>query len=141
MIAPNASDQWWNRNLTFLPTVEALVFASAGFLYGREVHRERAEKAEIRADKNLKNATEAIDKGQALKRDITKLAEAYSKHSKAFDILSSLETHPTILEDIPSAKELGNFLEMAPSLQSDLIELKDKANEYFPNHSSPSEQL
>lgn len=44
-----ATDQEWARLIYLLSGIEAIVFAAAGFLFGREVHRERAESAEAKA--------------------------------------------------------------------------------------------
>src|SRR2546425_13259833 len=40
----------WSRSAYLYAGVEAIAYAAAGFLFGREVHRQRAEKAEQRAD-------------------------------------------------------------------------------------------
>jgi hypothetical protein len=60
------SDREWTRATYLLNGVEAVAFAAAGFLFGREVNRQRAEKAEEAVDKANsdaqaanKNATEA----------------------------------------------------------------------------------
>ena len=42
----------WDKALFLYKGIEAIALAAAGFLFGREVHRERAEKAEERADRN-----------------------------------------------------------------------------------------
>ncbi len=49
----------WGRSVYLFAGVEAIAFAAAGFLFGREVNRQRAEKAEARADKSQKDATDA----------------------------------------------------------------------------------
>lgn len=41
----------WGRNAFLYGGVEALAYAAAGFLFGREVNRKRAESAEANADK------------------------------------------------------------------------------------------
>jgi len=67
----------WNRSAYLFAGVEAVAYAAAGFLFGREVHRQRAEKAERRAESEQhrateanKKATEQTVKGQALKKVI-----------------------------------------------------------------------
>ena len=69
----NAPDIAWTRGVYLLSGVEAVAFAAAGFLFGREVNRERAENAEKRAadaaDKaaaESKKASEAETKGTYL---------------------------------------------------------------------------
>ena len=67
----------WNRAAYLFSGVEAIAYAAAGFLFGREVHRQRAEQAEQRAGSEQrraaeaeKKATEETTKGQTLKRVI-----------------------------------------------------------------------
>jgi len=48
----NASELEWTRAVYLLSGVEAVAFAAAGFIFGREVNRQRAEKAEQRASKS-----------------------------------------------------------------------------------------
>jgi hypothetical protein len=40
----------WARRMAIFGSVEAIVFAAAGFLFGREVNRQRAENAEESAE-------------------------------------------------------------------------------------------
>jgi lysylphosphatidylglycerol synthetase-like protein (DUF2156 family) len=58
------NEQQWLRSTWIFSGVEAIVFAAVGWLFGREVHREQAEKAEARADA----ATEMANKGEVLAR-------------------------------------------------------------------------
>jgi hypothetical protein len=55
-------DKIWTRHTYLLGGIEAVAFAGAGFLFGREVHRGQAENAEKRADEAQKEA----NKGKAL---------------------------------------------------------------------------
>jgi hypothetical protein len=52
----------WNRAAYLFNGVEAVAYAAAGFLFGREVHRSRAEQAEHRATTEEERATEATKK-------------------------------------------------------------------------------
>ena len=45
----SASEMEWTRAVYLLSGVEAIAFAAAGFIFGREVNRQRAQKAEERA--------------------------------------------------------------------------------------------
>ena len=67
----------WTRAVFLLNGVEAITFAAAGYLFGREVHRGRAENAEKRADlaedKAQKNEN-AANKGRALAKAVTALS-------------------------------------------------------------------
>jgi len=51
-------DKQWARYTYLYAGIEAVAFAAAGFLFGREVHRERADKAEGRATDAEHRATE-----------------------------------------------------------------------------------
>lgn len=76
-IASAADERLWTRSIFLYGAVEALAFAAAGYLFGKEVHRQQAENAEKRADKKTQEAetskaeaaaTQA--KGQALKKAV-----------------------------------------------------------------------
>jgi hypothetical protein len=45
----SASDSEWNRAIYLLGGVEAIAFAAAGYFFGKEVNRKRAENAEANA--------------------------------------------------------------------------------------------
>jgi hypothetical protein len=67
----------WERYVYLLSGVEAVVFAAVGWLFGKEVHREQAQKAEAKAEdasaKHVVAASEAATekaKGLALARAI-----------------------------------------------------------------------
>lgn len=55
----NADDRQWTRLTYLFNGVEAITFAAAGYLFGREVNRRRAETAEARAEQAENNATES----------------------------------------------------------------------------------
>lgn len=65
MIADD-TDAAWDRRVYVFGSVEALVFAAVGWVFGREVHRADAEKARQDADQAKKDAkaaqAEAADK-------------------------------------------------------------------------------
>src|SRR5205807_7563782 len=78
-----SSDATWARTLQVFGSVEALAFGAAGFFFGREVHRERAVRAEEHAkvsDKKASHATEiaieAEKKANQEKRKTVELASA-----------------------------------------------------------------
>jgi hypothetical protein len=52
-------DTHWARRHGIFSGVEALALAAAGFVFGREVNRQRAEEASQRASENAKRATDA----------------------------------------------------------------------------------
>jgi hypothetical protein len=53
------SDLKWDRATLVYTSVEAIAFAAAGYFFGKEVHRERAETAEQEADQANTNAQNA----------------------------------------------------------------------------------
>lgn len=57
----------WTRLVYLLTGVEAIAFAAAGFLFGKEVHRKQAEQAEKRADEASKTAASAKDEAAEAK--------------------------------------------------------------------------
>ena len=76
-------NELWTRAVYLLGGVEAITFSAAGYFFGREVHRERAEQAEEKAAQAHadvvgaeKRATEAESKGKALKAAIAAEASA-----------------------------------------------------------------
>ncbi len=76
-IAPTKEEALWNRSLALFGSVEAIAFTAAGYLFGKEVHREQAQQAEKRADEKTAEAAdaktaaaEARAKGQSLRKAI-----------------------------------------------------------------------
>ena len=73
-----ASEITWQRRVYLLSAVEAIAFAGAGWLFGREVHRQQAEAAENRAEKAeaaAAGASAAHERGMALKHAVLAAAE------------------------------------------------------------------
>ncbi len=69
-----SSETTWNRALYLFAGVEAIAFAAAGYFFGREVNRQRAESAEWRAGQAeqqrqqwSERALEAETRGQSLR--------------------------------------------------------------------------
>lgn len=77
----------WSRALFLLNGVEAVAFAAAGFLFGREVNRGRAENAEQLASSEAK-------RGQALAQEVKVEAGPPSQRT----VPASLETLDKSLE-------------------------------------------
>jgi len=67
------SETSWSRALYLYRGVEALAFAAAGFLFGREVQRRRADEAEGRATHAQEAALSATARGEALAEAIRAL--------------------------------------------------------------------
>ncbi|GEM84005.1 hypothetical protein [Meiothermus hypogaeus] len=79
-----SSETTWSRALYLFAGVEAMAFAAAGYLFGREVNRQRAESAERRAsqaEQQLRQwserALEAEAKGQSLSTAARVMAEQH----------------------------------------------------------------
>ena len=104
-----------------LPIAEALIYASAGFIFGREVHREEAAKSDKRANKESNRATDAIANGRALKSSIKGFASQYEPQRmdnlyQLFSIEGSAKQAPLIKTD----------------MKTDLNKLILEADKYFP---------
>jgi hypothetical protein len=65
----------WTRKAYLLHGVEAIAFAAAGFLFGKEVHRQRAEKAEEAAKGAMRQAADAEGRGKKLALTVKAAAE------------------------------------------------------------------
>ncbi len=83
LTGPNVTEIEWGRNVYLYGGLEALAFAAAGFLFGREVHRQRAERAERHADSAQRDANSARNaaatsaaNGRALAEGVRAIAEA-----------------------------------------------------------------
>ncbi|HYR07955.1 MAG TPA: hypothetical protein VEQ60_09310 [Longimicrobium sp.] len=73
---------FWDRYLYLFSSVEALAFAAAGFFFGREVNRGRAQAAESRANAEANRASQAEKKeadakakGEVLADSLKQLAD------------------------------------------------------------------
>lgn len=64
----------WTRALYLLNGVEAIAFAAAGYLFGREVNRGRAQNAEELARTERNRADQSEAKGQTLAQQIREAA-------------------------------------------------------------------
>lgn len=71
-----ATELEWTRSVYLFGSVEAITFAAAGFVFGREVHRRQAESAEARADEAQSAAQAARQEAAAAGADV---AEAEAK--------------------------------------------------------------
>ncbi len=80
----------WGRNAYLYAGVEALAYAAGGFLFGREVNRQRAEKAEETGDRARREAgaaqrvaAQSVAHGRALADGIRELELAQSARRAA----------------------------------------------------------
>jgi ABC-type transport system involved in cytochrome bd biosynthesis fused ATPase/permease subunit len=70
------SQQTWERYVYLLNGFEAIVFAGAGWFFGKEVHRERAEKAEEKATQASAGQVAAVKEAAAEKQKGLSLAQS-----------------------------------------------------------------
>lgn len=74
-------EKQWTRAVYVFSGVEALAFSAAGFFFGSQVHRERAEKAEQRASK----AEQDTAKGKFLADLVEEKAERVAGARASFE--------------------------------------------------------
>jgi hypothetical protein len=114
-----ASEQEWSRAVYVFSGVQAIACAAAGFLFGREVHRGRAETAERHAQAARIAAEDAEQRG-------AELAEAVRRQGKpraSFDRrgrgdeagwLTELADRLFPAKDSPQALELNDLPKRGP---------------------------
>ena len=73
----------WGRLIYLLNGVEAIAYAAAGFLFGREVNRARAEKAEEARDDAMTTAEEARETAADARVKATKAETAHETAGRA----------------------------------------------------------
>lgn len=95
--ADMATGDTWARYIVLLTGVESIVFAAVGWLFGREVNRQRAEVAEKDKEKAQDAAAEAQE------------AEQKSKE----ELVAAQETNENLQAAIGTARDLG--LQGAPT--------------------------
>jgi hypothetical protein len=119
-LTTEANESEWARYVYVFGGIEAIAFAAAGFLFGKEVHRAQAESAEKRATdaegKAKESETEAV-KGRELATFIKARAEAVRTQAARAAEVGFRGTKP--------AAELG-------SVQAELDEISSVAKKLFP---------
>ena len=107
----------WDRLVYVFGGIEAVAFAAAGYFFGKEVHRERAEKAENKAA----NAEDAA------KKDHGKTLVAETKFSSLVKYINANVPRSTIqfpdLSDLVKLANRSGIDEKAPELME---AIKDK---------------
>jgi hypothetical protein len=129
----SAVELQWTRMIYLLNGVEAVAFAAAGYLFGKEVHRQSAEDAKQNAEEAKTDATVArMESAQADRR--ANAAEMLAAEAKANGnalkaaVLAKAGAQPPRRE-LPAAPSDARPAEAAPS---DLAELADLAKMLFP---------
>jgi hypothetical protein len=117
-VAPTREETLWNRSLVLFGSVEAIAFTAAGYLFGKEVHREQAQQAERRADEKTAEAgaaraaaAEARAKGESLKKAIEAKQPSVSRGT----INESLQ-HPGAGAESAAGGALNELATLAQSL-------------------------
>ena len=112
-----AEEPEWTRAVYLFTGVEAIAFAAAGFLFGREVHRKEAQKAGERADAADKRATEAQNsatnaavKGNALAEAIRVKAKGQRSKTAPYTILGADKAVEATQADFDELVALANRL-------------------------------
>ena len=113
----NATELEWTRAVYLLSGVEAIVFAAAGFLFGREVHRVRAEKAEERAEKAETDASESKERAVTAEIKGESLAAAINAKQKGIESMApQYEAFGPKTAATLSQANLNELAEMAQSM-------------------------
>jgi len=145
----NATELEWQRDVYLLSGVEAVAFAAAGFLFGKEVHRQQAEQAMARAGKAEEKAAEAQQNAQlanrtaievrtrarALTAAINAKAEGYAQKAQTRQVPPPLpiESMAPAGVEIPLGEQISEQPAAQPPFsQADLLELQRLAKELFP---------
>ena len=141
--ASGATELEWQRDVYLLSGVEAVAFAAAGFLFGKEIHRQQAAQATTRADKAEEKAAEAQQNAQlanrtaievrsrarALTAAINAKAEGYAQEAQTRHVSTPAPTESMA----PMAEQTPQPPAAQPSSsQADLLELQRLAKELFP---------
>ena len=82
----------WSRSIFLFSGVEAIVFAAAGFLFGREVNRKRAENAE----EDRKRAEEAKEKAEIKKEEAKEQARTERSNALILGAMAVQEARSTV---------------------------------------------
>ena len=109
----------WGRYTYLFRSLEALAYAAAGFLFGREVNRQRAENAEANADKSQEIAFEA--------QGVAAVSEANGK---------ALATGVRALHDFHDSGQMHPELDSGTGAEAAPISvemLRSMADEMFPS--------
>lgn len=116
----DADEREWSRSLLLFSGVEAIVFAAAGFLFGREVNRKRAQNAE-EAKKLAEKQKEAAKKQEVEERKNALILGAMAIQSERMS--SQATDQRTALEGMaPKENPLGSIAETARKMYPELLE-------------------
>ncbi|MGP0016980.1 MAG: hypothetical protein ACLPHP_00310 [Candidatus Sulfotelmatobacter sp.] len=120
-LAPRVPEVLWERYIYLYGAVEAIAFAAAGFLFGREVNRQRAENAEATARDKTEEASRAKEGAAAANANGQSLTKA---------IIAKLTTQTT--GALYDSLGRSNTAAVQTLAQSQLEELAEFAKSLFP---------
>jgi uncharacterized integral membrane protein len=104
-----AAELQWQRAVYLFSGVEAIAFAAAGFLFGREINRKRAERAEKEGDtakQEAKTAEKNALRGKALFEYIKAKAEGQRDKAEPYGALGGDKAQQVIKADF---KEMETY--------------------------------
>jgi len=108
----------WSRYIYLFSGVEAILFSAVGFIFGKEVNRTRADKAEKKEEEANKEKEAAKDKANAEAAKGKKLAEK---------VLDKIETPP----DTPNVMNIRKISQGNEELE--LVNLAKYAQKLYPD--------
>ena len=111
MAGPKIEQVHWVRLTYLFSGVEAIAFAAAGFLFGKEVHRRQAENAEARASDAQHKATAALANGRVLANKIREHAKPISSNQPMANAQSQIDEKTKLDSLIETANALFPPLE------------------------------
>ena len=112
--AGDVQQQQWDRLVYIFGGVEAVAFAAAGFFFGREVNRERAENAEDKAkeaEKTAKEDGEKKSKAETKLNSLVKYIETQAPHRSI---------HAVVMDDLRNQARQTGIEEQAPELMASI---------------------
>lgn len=124
MFATGVEETIWSRRVFLLTGFESIVFAGAGFLFGKEVHRKEAENAKADADEAKQQAKAQAGKADAerdkaegaLKAEATARSQAAEVSAKGQALTAQINAAAAQagLSTQSASKEINEAPEMAP---------------------------
>jgi hypothetical protein len=119
----------WDRQLYIFTSVEAIVFAAAGALFGVEVKRQQADNAEQRADQASERAAEALNSEKLAATDAERARALAAATRGAITAASQPGTETGRPAGVPGGRGAADG---TSTPNAALIALGNIANELFP---------
>jgi hypothetical protein len=128
LASASASEQVWQRQMYVFASVEAIAFAAAGALFGVEVKRQEAAKAEQRMNQAVEEAAEAKRSERLASEDAEK-GRTIAAVARGLAATTAFGTRPPGT-DVPGARGAGTT---GTSPDAALRTLAQVAEELFPS--------